>query len=67
MSLPESISVIALRSMIYNTLVRGLEPKLYSLTILRTVLCREFIWGVDKANYYMTMWNAVSWTVNSGI
>ena len=34
--------------MFYNTPFRGLEPKLYSITILRTVLYVEIVWGVDN-------------------
>ena len=33
----------------YNTLFRGLEPKLYSFTILKTVLYGKIIWGVDNS------------------
>ena len=29
----------------------GQETKLYSITILRTVLYGEIIWGVDKVHY----------------
>ena len=35
----------------FNTQVRGLEPKLHSITILREVLYGEIIWGVDKGYY----------------
>ena len=35
----------------YNTLFRGLEPKLYSITILRAVLYGEIIRGVDDVYY----------------
>ena len=35
----------------YNTLFRGLELKLYSITILRTVLYGEIIWGADNVHY----------------
>ena len=34
--------------MFYNTPFRELEQKLYSGTILRTVLYGEFIWGADN-------------------
>ena len=38
--------------------VRGLEPKLYSITILRTVLYGEIIWGVDNM-YYKQSWKKI--------
>ena len=37
--------------MFYDTPFRELEVKLYSITILRTVLCGENIWGVDDMYY----------------
>ena len=37
--------------MFYNTQFRGLEPKLYSVTILRTLLYEEIIWEVDNVYY----------------
>ena len=33
----------------------GLEPKLYSITILRTVLYVEIRWGVDKVYYKLSL------------
>ena len=37
--------------MFYNTPFGGPEPKLCSITILRTVLYGEIVWGVDNVYY----------------
>ena len=42
-----SIALRSSKSVSYAAF-RGLEPNLYSITILRTVLYEEIIWGVDK-------------------
>ena len=44
-------SFVCFKCFIINTLLRGPEPKLYPISILRTVLYGEIIWGVDNAYY----------------
>ena len=48
--------------MFYNTPFRRLEPKLYSITILRTVLYGEIILRVDKV-HYNSFWMAIADTL----
>ena len=48
-----------LHSCVYGTAFRGMEPKFYSITILKTVLYGEVIWGVDKVHYNLCSKNYV--------